>query len=97
MICTLMRKCVFLCASSCPQASSQHWRPRLCDCLAKGDGQQMDVTFCRQDGSVQSMSSHLSLGLSMPVAVATLAVGCILLQYIVHVYSIVYMHTNVHI
>lgn len=27
---------------------SQAVAPRLCDCLAKGDAQQMDVTFCRQ-------------------------------------------------
>lgn len=38
---------------SLPSMTRPSW---LCDCLAKGDGQQMDVTFCRQENSVEDIT-----------------------------------------
>lgn len=38
---------------SLPPMTRPSW---LCDCLAKGDGQQMDVTFCRQENSVEDIT-----------------------------------------
>ena len=40
----------------------------LCDCLAKGDAQHMDVTFCRQENSVEDITIRFTEQSAQPEA-----------------------------